>query len=194
MIFCSKIPLFSYPITFSSTISSVSTVIVTPLHDPRSLKQCRDITLATRMATTRTISTIQDYHPEDKPFSSYMERVELFFAANDVADAKKVPILLSLIGRKTNGLLHNLVSPSSPANKEYKDLVDVLKTHFKLKPIVIVEQFHFHRHAQAAGESISEYMPELCRLSTHCKFKDYLNVVSYTDPPTEENRRVWVRD
>ena len=113
----------------------------------------RDVTLTTRMATwkcTRLPSRGQTPRTTlQRTNSSYMERVELFFAAN-VADAKKVPVLLSLIGSKTYGLLRNLISPSSPAEKKYK-------AHFEPKPIVIVERFHFHRRTQAVGESISEY-------------------------------------
>ena len=105
---------------------------------------------------------------------SFFSRVELFFAANDVADEKKVAVFLSLIGSKTYSLLRNLVSPTRPQEKLYKDLVEVLKAHYEPKHIVIAERFHFHRRAQAGGESISEYLAELRRLSTHCEFGAYL--------------------
>ena len=52
--------------------------------------------------------------------------------------------------------------------------MDVLKAHFEPKHIVIAERFHFHRRAQAEGELISDYLAELCRLSTHCEFGAYL--------------------
>ena len=52
--------------------------------------------------------------------------------------------------------------------------MDVLKAHFEPKHIVIAERFHFHRRAQAKGESISDYLAELRRLSTHCEFGAYL--------------------
>ena len=45
-----------------------------------------------------------------------------------------------------------------------------LTQHFEPKPLVIAERFHFHRREQAEGESINEYMAELRRLTTHCKF------------------------
>ena len=98
----------------------------------------------------------------------------LISVANDVADEKKVAVFLSLIGSKTYSLLRNLVSPTRPQEKLYKDLVEVLKDHYEPKHIVIAERFHFHRRAQAGGESISEYLAELRRLSTHCEFGAYL--------------------
>lgn len=107
------------------------------------------------MAATPTIGSIQDYHPENELFSSYMERVELFFAANSVADDKKVAALLSIIGSKSYSLVRSLVTPSLPQDKEYKDLVAALKGHYEPRPLVIAERFQFHRRAQAVGESIS---------------------------------------
>ena len=84
-------------------------------------------------ATVPMLGRIQEYSPENELFSSYTERVELFFAANDVADEKKVAVFLSLIGSKTYSLLRNLVSPTRPQEKSYKDLVEVLKAHYEPK-------------------------------------------------------------
>ena len=61
-------------------------------------------------ATVPMLGRIQEYSLENELFSSYTERVELCFAANDV-DEKKVAVFLSLFGSKTYSLLHNLVSP-----------------------------------------------------------------------------------
>lgn len=43
-----------------------------------------------------------------------MERVHLFFSANDVQEAKEVAVLLSVVGDKTYSLLRSLVSPTVP--------------------------------------------------------------------------------
>ena len=47
----------------------------------------------------------------------------------------------------------------------------MLKSHFEPAPIVIAERYRFHRREQAAGESIADYVAELRRLTTHCKFE-----------------------
>ena len=129
------------------------------------------------MATCRsgTIGHIQEYRPENELFSTYMERVELFFVANEVKDDKKVAVFLSVIGSKTYSLLKSLVAPTVPKDKGYNDLVAALKTHFEPKPLVIAERFHFYRRSQAVGESVNEYMAELRRLTTHCEFGAFLN-------------------
>ena len=43
---------------------------------------------------------IQKFEPDNELFSTYIEHLELFFEANDVADGKRVPVLLSVIGAK----------------------------------------------------------------------------------------------
>ena len=65
---------------------------------------------------------------------------------------------LSVIGSKSYSLLRSLLAPDRPSEKSYDDLVTVLKKHFEPKPIVIAERFHFHRQAQAVGETILEYI------------------------------------
>ena len=45
---------------------------------------------------------------------------ELNSTANDVADDKKVPILLSIIGAKTYALLRSLFTPTAPKDKSFK--------------------------------------------------------------------------
>lgn len=118
---------------------------------------------------------MQEYCSENESFSAYLERVQLFFIANDVPEAKKVAVFLSVVGSKTYSLLRSLVAPTLPQAKSFEELVETLKRHFEPKPVVIAERFHFHRRAQAVGESIAEYLAELRRLSAHCDFKNYLD-------------------
>ena len=121
------------------------------------------------MATsTGIIGHIQEFQPENELLSSYLERVQLFFIANDVVEEKKV------VGSKTYSLLRNLLAPNLPQNQAYAALMETLKKHFEPKPVVIAERFHFHRGNQAIDETISTYLAELRRLSTHCAFADYL--------------------
>jgi len=56
------------------------------------------------MASTACIGKITEFDPETESVSSYVERVEFFFSANDVPAAKHVPVL-SAIGEKTHDLL-----------------------------------------------------------------------------------------
>ena len=73
------------------------------------------------------------------------------------------------------GLLRNLVAPATVSERSYQELTATLKAHFNPKPIVIPERFHFHRRVQAMGESISEYVAKLIRLTNNCQFSQYLD-------------------
>ena len=101
--------------------------------------------------------------------------MELFFAANGTEDEeKKVPVLLTAIGGETYSLLRSLLALAKPSAKTFIQLKEVLQQHFDSKPLVIAECFYFHSRSQAAGESIAEYITELQRLATNCKFGEYL--------------------
>ena len=114
------------------------------------------------MATsTGIIGHIQEFQPENELLSSYLERVQLFFIANDVVEEKKVAVFLSVIGSKTYSLLRNLLAPNLQQNQAYAALMETLKKHFEPKPVVIAERFHFHSRNQAIGETISTYLAEL---------------------------------
>ena len=98
--------------------------------------------------------------------------MELYFDANDVANDNKVPVLLSNIGAKTYGLLRSLAAPKSPKEKTLDEITMLLKSHFEPTPSVIAERYRFHRRDQAAGETIADFVAELRKLTTHCKFED----------------------
>ena len=121
-----------------------------------------------------TIGHIQEFDPEKEKVSAYLERVQMFLVANSIEADKKVPVLLSVIGGKTYALLGSLLAPEKPKDKTFEQLSDVLQKHFEPKPVVIVQRFHFHRRNQALGETVAEYVAELRRLATHCKFEGYL--------------------
>ena len=87
-------------------------------------------------------SCVWGYQPDNELFSSYLERVELFFAANTIPDDKQVPVFLGLVDGKTYSLLKNLIAPALLKEKGFVELVGVLKKHFEPRPLVIAERFH----------------------------------------------------
>ena len=119
--------------------------------------------------------TFQEFQPNSKTITAYLERANNYFVANGVGVNRQVAVLLSEIGTKHYMLLRSLTAPQLPHEKSFDDLASVLQSHFQLKPMLIAERFHFHRRDQVPDESIAEYVAELCRLSTHCKFSAQLN-------------------
>ena len=122
------------------------------------------------------IGKIEQFKPEEESITAYLERVELYFAANNITEGeKKVTVFLSVVGVQPYTLLRDLVSPAKPKEKTFAQLTEVLKKHYEPTRIVIAERFYFHRRNQQPDESIVQYIAELRRLATHCQFAGYLD-------------------
>ena len=122
------------------------------------------------------VGKLGEFDPSVESLSAYLERLDLYFDANEVSDARKVPVLLSLLSPKHYALLRDLIPPPDlPKGKSLDELKELLKQLFEPKRIVIAERFYFHRRNQLPNESISQYVSALRNLATHCDFKDQLN-------------------
>ena len=103
-----------------------------------------------------------------------MERVDLFFAANDIKADKRVAVFLSSVGAPTYTLLRDLISPEKPQDKTLDALSTKLKEHFNPKLLVIAERFRFYSRSQTATESVSEFIADLRKLAANCNFENFL--------------------
>ena len=119
---------------------------------------------------------INEFEAAREDWTSYAERLEQYFAANDVESAeKRRAIFLSACGAQTYQLLKNLVAPEKPTERSFGELIELVKDHLQPKPSIIVERFTFHSRNRKEGESVAVYVAELKRLSEHCGFGDTLN-------------------
>ena len=84
------------------------------------------------------IGHIQEFDREKQKVSAYLEWVQMFLIANSIEMAKKVPVLLSVIGGKTYVLLGSLLAPVKLKDKTFEQLSDVLQKHFEPKSVVII--------------------------------------------------------
>lgn len=87
---------------------------------------------------------LQEFQPDSENTTTYLERVNNYFTANDIGADKRVAVLLSAIGAKNYTLLRSLTSPDLPHDRSFDDLAAILKSHFQPKPLLIAERFHFH--------------------------------------------------
>ena len=97
------------------------------------------------MASQATFGQIQEFDPSLDSITIYIERIKLFLS-NDVAAKKKVPVFLSMIGKRIYSFLRDLMSPDVPSKKQLDVIIDVLKKHFQPTPLVIAERFQFLKH------------------------------------------------
>ena len=79
----------------------------------------RDITLAMRMAEKPLplLGSMDVFNPDVDDWSTYVERLESFFVANDVKDKKKVTALITVIGTKAYSLLRYIITPAKVIDK-----------------------------------------------------------------------------
>ena len=69
-----------------------------------------------------SVSQASCFYGQLNQYEPDLERVEIFFQANSIAENKQVGIFLSLIGAKTYGLLQDLAAPDKPNDKSLAEL------------------------------------------------------------------------
>ena len=85
------------------------------------------------------LSSLGEFEPTTELFSSYLERLDQFFIANDIrqcaadatdavrqaADKKKVAVLISAMGKTSENIFRDLCMPDSPKEKKFNELCDL---------------------------------------------------------------------
>lgn len=104
--------------------------------------------------------------------------MEFYFEANGIdSDVTKRAILLSQIGAAAYELLRSLVSPLTPRDLTYNEIIERLNEHFNPVPNEIVERFNFNRRVQKFNEPIADFVADLRKLSAHCNFAELDNML-----------------
>ena len=80
-----------------------------------------------KLVTDGCFGQIGEFKPDEERVSAYLERMQLFFVPNSIAENKQVAMLLSVVSPKAYALLRDLLAPSKPQHK----------SHYEPKPIVI---------------------------------------------------------
>ena len=123
-----------------------------------------------------SFNIVGEFDSAREDWLSYTERLQQFFAANDITNAtKQRAILLSACGASTYQLIRNLLAPEKPSTKSFDELVLLVQNHLQPLPSVIVQRFNFHSRSRHQEETISQFMAELRKLAEHCEFGDSLN-------------------
>ena len=105
------------------------------------------------------------------------KRLNHFLSANGIKDEKKKDVFLAFIGPQTYKLLKSLIAPTKPGKKEYDQLVQLLKQHYEPTSSEIVRRYRFNTRVRRKGESVANYMPELCGLTQFCNYSDSLETM-----------------
>uniref|UniRef100_A0A5S6QJM4 Peptidase A2 domain-containing protein n=1 Tax=Trichuris muris TaxID=70415 RepID=A0A5S6QJM4_TRIMR len=108
----------------------------------------------------------------------FEERLDFFFTAQGIHDDEhKRAILLTAVCERTFDLLRSLAQPKKLKQCTFVQLVEKLRTHFCPSSNEILERFHFHSRTQHEGESVSDFVTDLRRLSAKCNFAELDNML-----------------
>ena len=123
-----------------------------------------------------THGSLGEFNSSKEGWVSYTERLEQYFAANEVVSAdKQRAILLTCCGPDTYQLIKSLLAPAKPTDKSFQELVQLVKDHHEPKPSVIVQRYHFNSRVRKQGETVAVYVAELRQLTQYCEFGTTLN-------------------
>lgn len=128
-----------------------------------------------RCKIAATIGHIDAFDENVEQWTTSIKRFGHFVRANDISDEKQVAVFLSVMGSMTYSLLRSLIAPEKPGNKTFDGIVEVLQTHFSQKPLVIDKRFRFHKRNQEEGESVTQYVTVLKKVSEYCEFGTHLD-------------------
>ncbi|KAH9364635.1 hypothetical protein HPB48_019308 [Haemaphysalis longicornis] len=104
----------------------------------------------------------------------YLERFEVFAAANDFAPGKKLQVFLASIGEKAYLTLRNLLLPKTPAETTFEEVVTALKGHYTPGRQRVTERSHFYLRQQQPQETVADFIEALKKLAAKCGFGAFL--------------------
>ncbi|XP_037876915.1 uncharacterized protein K02A2.6-like [Bombyx mori] len=121
-----------------------------------------------------SVGQLKEFAVNSGNWSSYVDRLEMYFLVNKVTDDLKLPTLISVMGEEAYDLLSTLASPSKPSQLTYANAVAMLAAHLQPKPSILAERYKFRQRRQL-NESIADYVTELKKLSKNCEFGSSLD-------------------
>ena len=118
---------------------------------------------------------IECFDPTETNWTSYIERLDYSFAANDIPEDRKKSTSLAVCGSTTFELTKSLVQPDTLADMSFTDILKALKNHYALELSPIIQRFKFNSRQPLPGESIPAYIAAFRVLGEHCKFGATVN-------------------
>src|SRR5258705_10123976 len=109
---------------------------------------------------------------EGESWIEYVERLNFYFVANSTKDGQKLAVLLSVVGAECFRIIRSVLAPDRLDALSFSEVVRRMAAHFNPTPSAIVQRCRFHRRRQLNGESITDYVTHLRKLTEHCRFTD----------------------
>ena len=109
-------------------------------------------------------------------WQEYLERFEFSCFAQGIVDVqRKKALLLASVGQEAYTTIKSVLSPLSPVNVPYKELLEKVGKYFAPKKSVILSRFKFNQCVQEPGQLTAEFIAKLKRLAEKCDFDQTLD-------------------
>ena len=116
------------------------------------------------------------YNATEEPWDRYIDRLSMYFEANDITDpAQKRATLIAEVGPTTYALFCKVLFPSKPTECTFQEINDAMKKHLQPTTSIIIERYKFNTRHRQPGESIEAFVAELRGLAEHCNYGDGLD-------------------
>jgi len=127
------------------------------------------------MAATGVFGRVGEFSPERETFRSYVERMDMFFMANNIVEEqgegneeanlavqkRKRAIFLIEIGQEAYSTLSNLLAPVKPRDTPFAGIVEELEKYYNPGALEIAESFHFGTRYPKRDELIGDFIMAL---------------------------------
>lgn len=110
-------------------------------------------------------------------WQTYVERLELYFMAQDKEDDNRPVVRLTKVSADTYTLIRDMYAPVKPKNKSLEQLVKLVGEHLCPKPSEAMERCKFHQAAQRATESVAEFAARLKKFPLKSNFPGLQNAL-----------------
>ena len=138
--------------------------------------------LVTRMATSILIEPFDTLKVEWDSWSRHFDqwlKISPFAEGENAADKMRAAFC-TFIGSDAFKLLCSLCAPKKPEECTYDTLKTKLHAQYAVKKLVLVKCYHFNNYKQTDGQSLTDYLAELHRLSA---------TYDWTEPQIADNLR-----
>lgn len=116
-----------------------------------------------------------EFTPATESWHIWKEKLDIHLCEiNCTQENIKKAILLKSIGSEPYKLLHSLCSPASPVCKTFKELCEILQTHYTPPTIIFYEGKKFHMSVKNNEETVSQWYARVKQLALDCKFGAHL--------------------
>ena len=115
-----------------------------------------------------THGTRGEFNHTREDWTSYAERLELYFTASGIVTKKQQQaILLSVCGAERYRLIRDLIAPTKPIKKFFAELVKIVKNHYQPPPSTIGQRFYFNSPIEEM-EEVCGWLTQVIRILPIC--------------------------